>query len=305
MNKLKHIFLAVTLLFSTIAASAHNLEAGGLSAQQWSASPNGQSLDEGDDVRTFQDWTSDNQGQSNSTSSKMYTFTASAGEVLLFNWWVDSEIDCDYFVALLNGAEVLRESGDKEGLYQYVFTSSGTKTLEVRYEKDVRENDGRDCAQVYNLRLISPDWISDNQDRSNSTSSENYTFTALSGDMISFDWLVSSEAKCDYFVVVLNGAEVLRKSGEASGTYEYTFTSAGINTLEVKYTKDKSYSDGFDCAMIYNLCIPLPPGSAVIASGVCGDNLTWKLTEEYELVIEGTGAMYDFVSVEEVPWYEH
>ena len=35
------------------------------------------------------------------------------------------------------------------------------------------------------------------------------------------------------------------------------------------------------------------PLSSDIASGTCGDNLTWKLTEEYELVIEGTGEMYD------------
>ena len=35
------------------------------------------------------------------------------------------------------------------------------------------------------------------------------------------------------------------------------------------------------------------PLSSDIASGTCGDNLTWKLTEEYELVIEGTGEMYN------------
>ena len=31
-----------------------------------------------------------------------------------------------------------------------------------------------------------------------------------------------------------------------------------------------------------------------IASGTCGDNLTWKLTEDGELIIEGTGEMYDY-----------
>ena len=41
-----------------------------------------------------------------------------------------------------------------------------------------------------------------------------------------------------------------------------------------------------------------------IASGTCGDNLTWRLTEEYELIIEGTGAMYDYSS-DNSPWYEY
>ncbi len=33
---------------------------------------------------------------------------------------------------------------------------------------------------------------------------------------------------------------------------------------------------------------------AQVASGSCGDNITWKLSAEGELVIEGTGAMTDF-----------
>ncbi|MBO5678407.1 MAG: leucine-rich repeat domain-containing protein [Bacteroidaceae bacterium] len=41
-----------------------------------------------------------------------------------------------------------------------------------------------------------------------------------------------------------------------------------------------------------------------IASGTCGDNLTWELTDEYELVIEGMGAMYDY-DINDVPWYEY
>ena len=44
--------------------------------------------------------------------------------------------------------------------------------------------------------------------------------------------------------------------------------------------------------------------SSDIASGTCGDNLTWRVTEEYELIIEGTGAMYDFSSGS-APWYEY
>ena len=46
------------------------------------------------------------------------------------------------------------------------------------------------------------------------------------------------------------------------------------------------------------------PETEIIASGTCGDSLTWVLTEEYELVIEGTGAMYDY-STNNVPWNDY
>ena len=47
---------------------------------------------------------------------------------------------------------------------------------------------------------------------------------------------------------------------------------------------------------------PIPTSD--IASGTCGDNLTWRLTEEYELIIEGTGEMYDYEYGDQ-PWYEY
>ena len=46
------------------------------------------------------------------------------------------------------------------------------------------------------------------------------------------------------------------------------------------------------------------PETEIIASGTCGDSLTWVLTEEYELVIEGTGAMYDYAA-NNVPWGDY
>ena len=46
------------------------------------------------------------------------------------------------------------------------------------------------------------------------------------------------------------------------------------------------------------------PETEIIASGTCGESLTWVLTEEYELVIEGTGAMYDYAA-NNVPWSDY
>lgn len=49
----------------------------------------------------------------------------------------------------------------------------------------------------------------------------------------------------------------------------------------------------------------LTAGAETLASGSCGENLTWTLTDEGELFIGGTGAMPDFVSNSDIPWYTH
>ena len=41
---------------------------------------------------------------------------------------------------------------------------------------------------------------------------------------------------------------------------------------------------------------------AQVASGVCGDNITWELTDDGELVIEGTGEMYNYSNNSAAPW---
>ncbi len=40
-------------------------------------------------------------------------------------------------------------------------------------------------------------------------------------------------------------------------------------------------------------------------SGTCGGNLTWKLSCDSVLTISGTGAMADFNSASDIPWYEY
>ena len=48
---------------------------------------------------------------------------------------------------------------------------------------------------------------------------------------------------------------------------------------------------------------PQPCGS--IASGTCGENLTWELGCDSVLTISGTGAMTDYDSDENAPWFEY
>ena len=44
---------------------------------------------------------------------------------------------------------------------------------------------------------------------------------------------------------------------------------------------------------------------AIPASGTCGENLTWTLDGDGNLVISGTGAMTDWVAPNAVPWFSH
>ena len=41
----------------------------------------------------------------------------------------------------------------------------------------------------------------------------------------------------------------------------------------------------------------------IVASGTCGDNLTWTLDSEGTLTISGTGAMTDYINDSKAPWY--
>ena len=47
---------------------------------------------------------------------------------------------------------------------------------------------------------------------------------------------------------------------------------------------------------------PTPPSETIVASGTCGDNLTWKLDDEGTLTISGKGAMTEWVDIDSAPW---
>ena len=134
------------------------------------------------------------------------------------------------------------------------------------------------------------DWASTNQGQSSSISSNSYTIIANAGDVLTFDWLVSSESNYDKLIITIAGPEILNKSGELSGTYQHTFTSSGTFPMEVKYTKDVSVDMGSDYAKVYNIALNVASEN-IVASGTCGDNITWKFQNYGTLTIEGTGRM--------------
>lgn len=154
-----------------------------------------------------------------------------------------------------------------------------------------------------------PDWVSDNAGNSSSTSTKSYTINANKGDVLTFDWLVSSESNYDWLIVTLNGTQILKKSGVYSGTYSHTFSSSGSNVLVVTYSKDHSVNSNADWAQVYNIMLssdtPSSDTPTLIASGACSSNLTWKITEDLELIIEGSGDMVNYERSSEYPWYEY
>ena len=146
-------------------------------------------------------------------------------------------------------------------------------------------------------------WVSTNKS-DGTTSQTSYTFNVVNGDELTFDWLMSSDSNYDWLVVTLNGDEILKKSGEASGSYSYPFTTAGTMTLVVKYTKDGSQSKGNDKAEVYNIKLSASSAAEPII-GTWGDNLSWEL-KNGTLTISGTGDMCAFEEgYRDYPWYEH
>jgi hypothetical protein len=93
--------------------------------------------------------------------------------------------------------------------------------------------------------------ISDNQSSSLSLTAD---FTA--GD-VSFAYKVSCEPGWDNLMFFIDGGQVQQWSGE-QGWARYAYPiSAGTHTLEWRYVKDASGSEGQDSAFIDNISLPL------------------------------------------------
>ena len=106
-------------------------------------------------------------------------------------------------------------------------------------------------------------WISTNKNNS-TTSQTSYTLNVEAGNILKFDWSVSSESSYDWLIITLDGTEIVKKSGTLSGSYEKTFDAAGSHTLVVKYTKDGSQSSGNDEGKIFNVTLNALNGDVVV-----------------------------------------
>ena len=59
----------------------------------------------------------------------------------------------------------------------------------------------------------------------------------------------------------------------------------------------------FTLCLVFLFIAPTTAEAAEVASGTCGDNLTWTLDDEGTLTISGTGDMFSYFYSPRAPWY--
>ncbi|MCC8128930.1 MAG: leucine-rich repeat protein, partial [Clostridiales bacterium] len=95
---------------------------------------------------------------------------------------------------------------------------------------------------------------------------------------------------------------------DATGhSYTYTSNGDGTHTVSCALCDLTAYSES--CTYESGVCVSCgasePESDTNLASGTCGDELTWMLDEDGVLTISGTGEMTDYASASEAPWYSY
>ena len=145
------------------------------------------------------------------------------------------------------------------------FVSTGSYPWMV----DSTTYDGRTAAQSGNYNV------------SSSTSSFSTTVTLSAGDIVSFEYCVSSESNYDKFKFSVNDSVVLTKSGLVSwNSYSYQATADGEYTFLWSYTKDGSVNGNSDACWVDNVYI----GAPLAVTGI-------EVLEQLDIPVNGTGTV--------------
>ena len=163
----------------------------------------------------------------------------------------------------------------------------------------------------YNTTVVSPDttgivrlddWRSSNQNVHSSKSIYTVTYNVRYGSTVNFKWRVSSEKDYDHLTITIDGTAIVSAvSGEQSGEYEMTYTSAGKHKVVVTYEKDNIMSGGKDEAYVTDFIVDhetnagatslLPFHTTTITNGRFAAGTRWYLmrqgTSNYYLCAEG------------------
>ena len=185
----------------------------------------------------FEDWTSTNGGQNNSTSSNIYTFDAFANAELTFDWQVSSESNYDWLIITLNGEEVIKQSGQKNGHFSRTLSSTGSYTLEVKYTKDGSQHKNSDYGKISNISIGDIDesignWYSNNAANQRPALFDTYQFEVVAGAELMFDFEVNDGT----LLVTIDGTDILNVSEDFVNHCCHIFNAAGTHILELKYT---------------------------------------------------------------------
>ena len=145
------------------------------------------------------------------------------------------------------------------------FVSTGSYPWRV----DSTTYDGRTAAQSGNYNV------------SSSTSSFSTTVTLSAGDIVSFEYCVSSESNYDKFKFSVNDSVVLTESGLVSwNSYSYQATADGEYTFLWSYTKDGSVNGNSDACWVDNVYI----GTPLAVTGI-------EVLEQLDIPVNGTGTV--------------
>ena len=129
--------------------------------------------------------------------------------------------------------------------------------------------DGRTAAQSGNYNV------------SSSTSSFSTTVTLSAGDIVSFEYCVSSESNYDEFRFYVDGFIELRESGLVSwNSYSYQATADGEYTFMWSYTKDSVVNGNSDACWVDNVYI----GAPLAVTGI-------DVLEQLDIPVNGTGTV--------------
>lgn len=166
------------------------------------------------------------------------------------------------------------------------YTTDGTKRIDgtdtqVLYQNSFQVVDGT-------APVISDVTVSD-------LTSKGYTVSATVTDDVELDYVVFSS-------YAVGGEEITGTTVDADGTsYSCKVWTSEHDDATGPYVTDITAYDASGNATAYSLEVQVPE----LAGGSCGAALTWALSNKGVLTISGTGAMKNFASKTDIPWYAH
>lgn len=229
---------------------------------------------------------------SSSASALDLTIPLEEGDMLSIPFEVSSEDQFDWLVLTSPEGEVFKTSGQRSGTYHYHPTFTGDHTLSWSYEKDNSQDGFDDKAYVRDLALtpaaemtrienveVAGSWNYDGttidtiEQRNNHSSTMTTTVAAAAGDVVMFDFNVSSERHSDHLTMHDGaGTRQVRMSGTRAARYAAPIGSGGLHLFTWNYTKDNSVAGGTDSAQVSAIEI-IPAARVASLSGmtVTGD----------------------------------
>ncbi len=143
------------------------------------------------------------------------------------------------------------------------------------------------------------------------TSLENTYYTGEVADWCKISFVNAYATPMNYATNLYFGGEIVTEliiPGYVTSISDYAFHGCeSITAVYYEGTPEQwnNVTIGKGNDILRNTLIGGDSDNPFHAAGQCGDNLNWVLYASGELVILGTGAMYDYSTADYAPWYEH